>query len=95
MQGFLATITTAFTPQVLFAMLGGFIGALISSDRKRYGLQLSLLFIVVAIFASAGMADYLHTDKKIASIWLMFILNEIDCIDVSEYIFISVENVTA
>ena len=75
MQGFLATITTAFTPQVLFAMLGGFIGALISSDRKRYGLQLSLLFMVVAIFASAGMADYLHTDKKIVSIWLMFILN--------------------
>ena len=75
MQGFLATITTAFTPQVLFAMLGGFIGALISSDRKRYGWQLSLLFMVVAIFASAGMADYLHTDKKIVSIWLMFILN--------------------
>ena len=75
MQGFLATIITAFTPQVLFAMIGGFIGALISSDRKRYGWQLSLLFIVVAIFASAGMADYLHTNKKIASIWWMFILN--------------------
>lgn len=75
MQGFLATIITAFTPQVLFAMLGGFIGALISSDRKRYGWQLSLLFIVVAIFASAGMADYLYTDKKIVSIWWMFILN--------------------
>ena len=75
MQGFLATIITAFTPQVLFAMLGGFIGALISSDRKRYGWQLSLLFIVVAVFASAGMADYLHTNKKISSIWWMFILN--------------------
>ena len=75
MQGFLATIITAFTPQVLFAMLGGFIGALISSDRKRYGWQLSLLFMVVAIFASAGMADYLHTNKKITSIWWMFILN--------------------
>ena len=75
MQGFLATIVTAFTPQVLFAMLGGFIGALISSDRKRYGWQLSLLFMVVAIFASAGMADYLHTNKKIVSIWWMFILN--------------------
>ena len=75
MQGFLATIITAFTPQVLFAMLGGFIGALISSDRKRYGWQLSLLFIVVAIFASAGMADYLYTNKKIVSIWWMFILN--------------------
>ena len=75
MQGFLATIITAFTPQVLFAMIGGFIGALISSDRKRYGWQLSLLFIVVAVFASAGMADYLHTNKKIASIWWMFILN--------------------
>ena len=75
MQGFLATIITAFTPQVLFAMLGGFIGALISSDRKRYGWQLSLLFMVVAIFASAGMADYLHTNKKISSIWWMFILN--------------------
>ena len=75
MQGFLATIITAFTPQVLFAMLGGFIGALISSDRKRYGWQLSLLFMVVAIFASAGMADYLYTNKKIVSIWWMFILN--------------------
>ena len=75
MQGFLATITTAFTPQVLFAILGGFIGALISSDRKRYGWQLSLLFMVVAIFASAGMADYLYTNKNIASIWWMFILN--------------------
>ena len=75
MQGFLATIITAFTPQVLFAMFGGFIGALISSDRKRYGWQLSLLFMVVAIFASAGMADYLHTNKKIVSIWWMFILN--------------------
>ncbi len=75
MQGFLATIITAFTPQVLFAMLGGFIGALISSDRKRYGWQLSLLFMVVAIFASAGMADYLHANKKIVSIWWMFILN--------------------
>ena len=75
MQDFLATITTAFTPQVIFAMLGGFIGALISSDRKRYGWQLSLLFMVVSIFASAGMADYLHIHKKIASIWWMFILN--------------------
>ena len=75
MQGFLATIITAFTPQVLFAMFGGFIGALISSDRPRYGWQLSLLFMVVAIFASAGMADYLHTNKKIVSIWWMFILN--------------------
>ena len=75
MQGFLATIITAFTPQVLFAMFGGFIGALISSDRKRYGWQLSLLFMVVAIFASAGMADYLYTNKKIVSIWWMFILN--------------------
>ena len=75
MQGFLATIITAFTPQVLFAMLGGFIGALISSDRKRYGWQLSLLFMVVAIFASAGMADYLQTNKNIVSIWWMFILN--------------------
>ena len=75
MQGFLATIITAFTPQVLFAMFGGFIGALISSDRKRYGWQLTLLFMVVAIFASAGMADYLYTNKKIVSIWWMFILN--------------------
>ena len=34
MQGFLATITTAFTPQVLFAMLGGFIGALIMNGMN-------------------------------------------------------------
>lgn len=75
MDGFVSIIAISFTPQVLFAMLGGFTGALISSDRKRYGWQLSLLFMVVAIFASAGMADYLHSNKGIVSIWWMFILN--------------------
>ena len=29
----------------------------------------------ISAFASAGMADYLHTNKKIVSIWLMFTLN--------------------
>ena len=65
MQGFLATIITAFTPQVLFAMLGGFIGALISSDRKRYGWQLSLLFMVVAIFSS--LAARIHLCSRFGS----------------------------
>lgn len=75
MNNFLAIVATSITPQVVFAMLGGLIGSLISSDRKRYGWQLSLLFCIVAIFTAAGMGDYMHHVKKISSIWWMMILN--------------------
>lgn len=71
----LTTFTSTLTPQTTFAMLGGLLGALIASDRKRYGWQLSLMFIVVSIAASASMGEYLQFEKQFQSIWFLFVIN--------------------
>lgn len=71
----ITTLTSTLTPQTVFAMLGGFLGALIASDRKRYGWQLSLMFIVVSIAASASMGEYLQYEKSFHSIWFLFVIN--------------------
>lgn len=71
----LTTFTSTLTPQTTFAMLGGFLGSLIASDRKRYGWQLSLMFIVVAIAASASVGEYLQFEKQFYSIWFLFVIN--------------------
>lgn len=71
----ITTLTSTLTPQTIFAMLGGFFGSLIASDRKRYGWQLSLMFIVVSVAASASMGEYLQYEKGFHSIWLLFVIN--------------------
>lgn len=71
----LTTFTSTLTPQTTFAMLGGLLGSLIASDRKRYGWQLSLMFIVVSIAASASMGEYLQFEKQFQSIWFLFVIN--------------------
>ena len=71
----ITTLTSTLTPQTIFSILGGFLGSLIASDRKRYGWQLSLMFIVVAIAASASMGEYLQFEKQFHSIWFLFVIN--------------------
>lgn len=71
----ITTFTSTLTPQTTFAMLGGFLGSLIASDRKRYGWQLSLMFIVVSIATSASMGEYLQFEKQFQSIWFLFVIN--------------------
>ena len=79
MDGFLATLsltlTSTLTPQIVFSILGGFVGALIASDRKRYGWQLSILFGIVALFLAAGTGEYLVNVREITSVYWLFILN--------------------
>lgn len=79
MDGFLAaytlTLTQALTPQIIFSVFGGFIGALIASDRKRYGWQLSILFGIVALMLAAGTGEYLVNVREITSIYWLFLLN--------------------
>lgn len=75
MEGFFTALTLTLTPQIIFAMFGGFIGALISSDRKRYGWQLSILFGIVALFLAAGTGEYLVNVREITSVYWLFILN--------------------
>ena len=71
----ITTLTSTLTPQTIFSMCGGFFGSLIASDRKRYGWQLSLMFIVVSVAASASMGEYLQYEKGFHSIWLLFVIN--------------------
>lgn len=75
MEGFLATLTLSFSPQIFFSILGGAIGAFISSDRKRYGWQLSFLFMLVALLFAAAMGEYLYASRGISSIYWLAILN--------------------
>lgn len=74
MQGFFSALIIEVTPHIVFGMLGGLVGSVISSDIKRYGLRLSVLFIIVAVVTSAGMADYLSTTKGF-TIWWDFTAN--------------------
>lgn len=75
MDGFFTTLTLSFSPQIFFSILGGAIGALISSDRKRYGWQLSFMFILASLVFSAAMGEYLYNSRGIVSIWWLMLLN--------------------
>ena len=69
------TLALQLTPQILFSMLGAFIGALISADVKRYGIRLTVLFIIVAAVVGGAISDYLVNDKDILQVWVLFALN--------------------
>ena len=75
MEALFTAFTLTLTPPVVFSMVGGFIGAWIASDRKNNGWQLSLLFMIVAVIASAALGEYLVSERGIKSIWLLCILN--------------------
>lgn len=75
MDLFFTTLTLSFTPQIIFAMLGGLLGALIASDRVRYGWQLSVMFGIAAIAFAAAMGEYLYITRGIQSIFWLFVLN--------------------
>ena len=75
MNTFFATLTLSFTPQIISAILGGLLGAMISSDRKRYGWQLSFMFCIAAVAFAAAMGEYLHIGRGITSIFWIFVLN--------------------
>ena len=69
------TLALQLTPQILFSMLGAFIGALISADVKRYGIRLTVLFIIVAAVVGGAISDYLVNEKGILQVWVLFSLN--------------------
>ena len=69
------TLALQLTPQILFSMLGAFIGALISADVKRYGIRLTVLFIIVAAVVGGAISDYLPKEKGILQVWVLFALN--------------------
>ena len=72
---FFTTLTLSFSPQIFCSLLGGLLGALISSDRKRYGWCLSFMFILVAMATSAAMGEYLYLNRGISSVYWLLLLN--------------------
>lgn len=75
MDVFFTTLTLSYSPQLFFSLLGGAIGAFISSDRERYGWQLSFLFMLVALLFAAAMGEYLYFTRGVTSIYWLAILN--------------------
>lgn len=75
MDMFFTTLTLSFSPQIFFAIIGGVLGALISSDTKRYGWCLSFMFILVAMATSAAMGEYLYLNRGISSVYWLLLLN--------------------
>ena len=75
MDMFFTTLTLSFSPQIFCSLLGGLLGALISSDRKRYGWCLSFMFILVAMATSAAMGEYLYLNRGISSVYWLLLLN--------------------
>lgn len=69
------TLALQLTPQIIFSMLGAFIGALISADVKRYGIRLTVLFIIVAAVVGGAISEYLVNEKGILQVWVLFALN--------------------
>ena len=69
------TLALQLTPQILFSMLGAFIGALISADVKRYGIRLTVLFIIVSAVVGGAISEYLVNEKGILQVWVLFALN--------------------
>ena len=69
------TLALQLTPQIIFSMLGAFVGALISADVKRYGIRLTVLFIIVATVVGGAISEYLVDEKGILQVWVLFALN--------------------
>ena len=69
------TLALQLTPQIIFSMLGAFIGALISADVRRYGVRLTVLFIIVAAVVGGAISDYLVNEKNIVQIWVLFTMS--------------------
>ncbi|WP_239323673.1 hypothetical protein [Snodgrassella gandavensis] len=53
----------AFTLANCFALAGGFLGALVVSDYKRYGTVLTVTFIVIGMVFAAALTEYFFTQN--------------------------------
>ncbi|ORF28185.1 hypothetical protein [Snodgrassella alvi] len=51
----------AFTLATYFALAGGFLGSLVVSDYRRYGVMLTVTFIIIGMVFSAAVTEYFFT----------------------------------
>ena len=68
---FFTQILVSFTPQVVFGMIGGFIGGLFGIDKQAYGLKISILLLVIATISGSAVADYLSLSHDVRSLFVV------------------------
>ena len=52
-----------FTLSNCFALAGGFLGSLVVSDYRRYGVMLTVTFIIIGMVFSAAVTEYFFTQN--------------------------------
>lgn len=68
---FFTQVLTSFTPQVVFGMIGGFIGGLFGIDKQAYGLKISIILLVIATISGSAVADYLSVSRDVQSLFVV------------------------
>lgn len=68
---FLTQVIASFTPQVIFGMIGGFIGGLFGIDKQAYGVKISVILLIIAIISGSAVADYLSASRGVKSFYVV------------------------
>lgn len=55
-----AEVITSFTPQVIFGMIGGFVGGIYGTNKKGYELKVVLILLFTATLAGSAVAEILQ-----------------------------------
>ena len=53
-------VIASFTPQVIFGMIGGFVGGIYGINKKGYDVKVSLILIFTAIVAGSAISEVLQ-----------------------------------
>lgn len=74
MELFIEALYSLLIPQVVAALIGGFIGASINIKVELYGWRLSLLFAFGSLVSAGALAEYLTYNHYVDFILLHFVL---------------------
>lgn len=68
-MSFVIEVALALTPQVVFGMVGGFMGGLFGIEKTEYGTKISGILIVIACIAGSAVAELLSTKYGLKSLF--------------------------
>lgn len=68
-------IASSFTPQVIFAMIGGLTGAAFGIAKNQHNARIAFLLLVIGAMAASGAADYLVNSHGVTSVYVIGIVS--------------------
>lgn len=74
MELFIEALYSLLIPQVVAALIGGFIGASMNIKVELYGWRLSILFALGSLVSAGALAEYLTYNYDIKFVLLHFVL---------------------